>query len=82
MATDVRVAESGVPPSPKRSPRSINTGCDDSAVSRLNPSLPPQPSLGSTLVASGIVRRPVSLASDPLAPIRRLSQAEKIALFS
>ena len=41
-----------------------------------------EPSLGSTLVASGIVRRPVSLASDPLAPIRRLSQAEKIALFS
>jgi hypothetical protein len=43
---------------------------------------PPQPSLGSTLIASGIVRRPVSMASDPLAPIRRLSQAEKIALFS
>lgn len=42
----------------------------------------PQPSLGSTLVASGILRRPLSLASDPLAPIRRLSQAEKIALFS
>ncbi|HEY3890968.1 MAG TPA: hypothetical protein VGM00_03310 [Bradyrhizobium sp.] len=42
----------------------------------------PQPSLGSTLVANGIVRRPLSLASDPLAPIRRLSQAEKIALFS
>ena len=46
------------------------------------PEPPPQPSLGSTLIASGIVRRPVSLASDPLAPIRRLSQAEKIALFS
>jgi hypothetical protein len=46
------------------------------------PEPPPQPSLGSTLVASGIVRRPLSLASDPLAPIRRLSQAEKIALFS
>ena len=46
------------------------------------PEPPPQPSLGSTLVASGIVRRPVSLASDPLAPIRRMSQAEKIALFS
>jgi hypothetical protein len=46
------------------------------------PEPPPQPSLGSTLVASGIVRRPPSLASDPLAPIRRLSQAEKIALFS
>jgi hypothetical protein len=39
-------------------------------------------SLGSTLVASGIVRRPHAAASDPLAPIRRMSQAEKIALFS
>jgi hypothetical protein len=46
------------------------------------PEPPPQPSLGSTLVASGIVRRSALLASDPLAPIRRLSQAEKIALFS
>jgi len=46
------------------------------------PEPPPQPSLGATLVASGIVRQPLSLASDPLAPIRRLSQAEKIALFS
>jgi hypothetical protein len=46
------------------------------------PDRPREPSLGSTLVASGIVRRPVSSATDPLAPIRRLSQAEKIALFS
>jgi hypothetical protein len=28
------------------------------------------------------VRRRQALASDPLAPIRRLSQAEKVALFS
>src|SRR5215212_7413119 len=42
----------------------------------------PQPSLGSTLVANGIVRRPTPLASDALAPIRRMSQAEKIAFFS
>jgi hypothetical protein len=41
----------------------------------------PEPSLGSSLVASGIVRRPMT-ASDPLASIRRLSQVEKIALFS
>ena len=41
-----------------------------------------QPSLGSTLIASGIVRKPDSTGSDPLAPIRRMSQAEKIALFS
>jgi hypothetical protein len=50
----------------------------------LQPSLEPslQPSLGATLIANGIVRRRQALASDPLAPIRRLSQAEKVALFS
>jgi hypothetical protein len=41
-----------------------------------------QPSLGSTLIANGIVRRPAAAKSDPLAPIRRMSQAEKIAFFS
>jgi hypothetical protein len=40
------------------------------------------PSLGSSLIASGILRRPNGAASDPLAPLRRLSQVEKIALFS
>ena len=40
------------------------------------------PSLGSTLIASGILRRPSIGASDPLAPIRRMTQAEKIAFFS
>jgi hypothetical protein len=54
----------------------------------IEPSLQPpptpavQPSLGSTLIASGIVRRPKASESDPLAPIRRMSQAEKIAFFS
>jgi hypothetical protein len=47
-----------------------------------SPEPPPPRSLGSTLIANGIVRRPNALASDPLAPIRRMSQAEKIALFS
>jgi hypothetical protein len=46
------------------------------------PPTPEQPSLGSSLIASGIVRRPRASAADPLAPIRRMSQAEKIALFS
>jgi hypothetical protein len=46
----------------------------------LGPSL--GPSLGSTLLASGILQRPRASASDPLAPIRRMSQAEKIAFFS
>jgi hypothetical protein len=41
-----------------------------------------QPSLGASLIAHGIVRAPDPSAADPLAPIRRMSQAEKIALFS
>ena len=41
-----------------------------------------EPSLGSTLIASGILRKPSTPANDPLAPIRRMSQAEKIAFFS
>ncbi|MCA6116613.1 hypothetical protein J6524_17155 [Bradyrhizobium sp. WSM 1738] len=39
-------------------------------------------SLGSSLIASGVLRKPVTAANDPLAPIRRMSQAEKIAFFS
>jgi len=39
-------------------------------------------SLGSSIIASGIVRKPAVAANDPLAPIRRMSQAEKIAFFS
>jgi len=43
---------------------------------------PLEASLGSTLIANGIVRRPHAGQPDPLALIRRMSQAEKIALFS
>lgn len=39
-------------------------------------------SLGASLIASGIIARPVSPRSDLLAPIRRMSQAEKVAFFS
>jgi len=42
----------------------------------------PQPSLGASLIAQGIVLRPHTSIADPLAPIRRMSQAEKIAFFS
>jgi hypothetical protein len=41
----------------------------------------PQPSLGSTLLASGMLQRPIA-ANDPLTPIRRMTQPEKIAFFS
>lgn len=40
------------------------------------------PSLGESLIASGIIARPATPRSDPLAPIRRMSQAERIAFFS
>jgi hypothetical protein len=40
----------------------------------------PEPSIGSALIADGLLRR--QAANDPLAALRRLSQAEKIALFS
>jgi hypothetical protein len=39
-------------------------------------------SLGSSLLANGIVTRPRAARPDPLAPIRRMSQTEKIAFFS
>jgi hypothetical protein len=41
-----------------------------------------RPSLGSSLLANGIVQRPRISKPDPLAPIRRMSQTEKIAFFS
>ena len=46
------------------------------------PQIPTEPSLGAAIIAEGIVPRPQLPASDPLAPIRRMSQAEKIAFFS
>jgi chemotaxis protein histidine kinase CheA len=40
------------------------------------------PSLGAALIANGVIAHPAAPASDPLAPIRRMTQAEKIAFFS
>ncbi|UFX47847.1 hypothetical protein HAP47_0014755 [Bradyrhizobium sp. 41S5] len=39
-------------------------------------------SLGSTIIASGLLKKPSVAANDPLAPIRRMSQVERIAFFS
>jgi hypothetical protein len=54
--------------------------------------MPPQPaavaapavemSLGSSILASGMFSKHARPANDPLAPIRRMSQVEKIAFFS
>ena len=39
-------------------------------------------SIGSAVIASGMLRKPNLPNNDALAPIRRMSQAEKIAFFS
>jgi hypothetical protein len=41
-----------------------------------------EPSLGSTLLAHGLLQRHQVSANDPLTPIRRMTQPEKIAFFS
>lgn len=40
------------------------------------------PSLGAALIAGGVIADPKAPASDPLMPIRKMTQAEKIAFFS
>jgi hypothetical protein len=49
--------------------------------SETTPGIAAPPSLGASLLASGIVPR-ATTRSDPLAPIRRMTQAEKVAFFS
>ena len=54
------------------------------AEAALAPAAPqaPAPSLGAALIANGVIANPSAPAADPLAPIRRMTQAEKIAFFS
>jgi hypothetical protein len=39
-------------------------------------------SLGDALIANGVIQHPATARPDPLAPFRRMSQAEKVALFT
>ena len=39
-------------------------------------------SIGAAVIASGMLKKPDHPGKDPLAPIRRMSQAERIAFFS
>jgi hypothetical protein len=80
--------EPAAAPEPPKVQPSPQPSLQDSVQPSPQPSLQPSPqpsterSLGSSLIANGIVRRPATSASDPLASIRRMSQAEKIAFFS
>src|SRR4051812_7266939 len=76
-----------VPPAPILMPEKQEPVAAPAEASAVQASLQPslgsvQPSLGSTLIANGIVGGSNPPLSDPLAPIRRMSQAEKIAFFS
>jgi hypothetical protein len=85
LAPEPEPAAAPEPPKVQPSPQpSLQDSVQPSPQPSVQPSLQPspQPSLGSSLIANGIVRRPTASASDPLVPIRRMSQAEKIAFFS
>jgi hypothetical protein len=86
---EIRAAEPPQPPIVARQPEpapaiqpKLQSVPSSELSARPAPEPSPEPSLGSSLIASGIVRRPGLAKSDPLAPIRRMSQIEKIALFS
>jgi hypothetical protein len=75
-------------PEPAAAPKPLAAPEPPAAQALLQPSLEPapkpvvEPSLGSSLLARGLLHKPKHAVSDPLAPIRRMSQAEKVALFS
>ncbi len=75
-AEAVAVAPAMAPAVEPRAPVALQPAAERMAVSVPEP----EPSIGSALVAGGLLRN--QGANDPLAALRRLSQAEKIALFS
>jgi hypothetical protein len=75
------VAEAPKPVTPSASPP-VQQAVQPPPAAAPAPAPAMEVSLGATLIASGVVRKPVLAANDPLAPIRRMSQAEKIAFFS
>jgi hypothetical protein len=75
------MAAPAVQPSPEPSVApSLKASLEPAPEPSLEPSR--EPSLGSSLIANGIVQRPRTSRPDPLAPVRRMSQTEKIAFFS
>ena len=94
VAEQVRLAEPApiVPAIVAKAPEPVAVPAPPPVQQMVQPPPPPaaapapapavEMSLGSSLIASGMLRKPVTAANDPLAPIRRMSQAEKIAFFS
>ncbi|QQO23009.1 hypothetical protein JJB98_25305 [Bradyrhizobium diazoefficiens] len=76
------IAEAAAEVMEQSAPAMAATATFATAPSLPMPSPVPGPSLGATILASGILQKPRAAANDPLAPIRRMTQAEKIAFFS
>src|SRR5262249_47494448 len=76
------VAREAEPELPQAEPQAPALQPSLSSMASVVPEPAVEPSLGSTIIARGILRKPSISANDPLAPIRRMSQAEKIAFFS
>jgi hypothetical protein len=68
---------------PEPNPESLADSADAPAdrEPESTPEIVEPPSLGVSLLESGIVPR-ITPRSDPMAPFRRMTQAEKIAFFS
>jgi hypothetical protein len=84
-ATPVAKAAEPLPtPAPARFPGANPVGGTFTASidGHLGTTLGASQSLGASLLANGIVPKPAGPRPDPLAPIRRMSSAEKIAFFT
>ena len=75
------VAQIAAPVAPPVQPETVAATATDAApaATQIDEA---EVSIGSAILASGILSKPTRPANDPLAPIRRMSQAEKIAFFS
>jgi hypothetical protein len=84
IAADIEIVEVALPDAEPASPNLAAP-----AAPAVEPAMAAEPaaqgekpaSLGHALLASGVVS-PSTSRTDPLAPVRRMSQAEKIALFT
>jgi hypothetical protein len=81
---EAAITEAAVMPDAAEMAATIETEAEPAATAAPEPAFEmPQPaSLGATLIASGIVAKPAAPRIDLLAPLRRMSLAERVAFFS
>jgi hypothetical protein len=83
---DIEIAAGAEAARPPENPLAIHEPVPEAAeAAPAAPEETPQEkpaSLGEALIASGVIQHPTAGRADPLAPFRRMSQAEKVALFT